>query len=266
MLPSTIRKLSYNPAVRGVVQRLRLGQYARRLYCRLLSSSGILQVSCLDVNVVFKTHNSQQLAFIDFIATTERSAIEATLSGLAPGDVFLDVGSHYGIYTVLASKLVGATGRVIAVEPHPGALRVLEENITFNHCENVRIMNVAFSDKAGSLALAYDEHGSHLQRTSDPTSSVHMVQALAGDEALLDSSVPNAVKIDVEGHEFAVLCGLQRMLASAACRVLCLEIHPALLPSGINQEGILTFVRNCGLSISSENVRSGEVHVVASRR
>ena len=95
-LPRTIRKLSYNWQLRRIAQKLHIGHFARRIYCRLLSSGGPLQVSCLGVNAVLKTHNSNQLAFVDCIFTTEREAIEATLSKLRPGDVFLDVGSHYG--------------------------------------------------------------------------------------------------------------------------------------------------------------------------
>jgi FkbM family methyltransferase len=265
MLPQSIRKLSYNPAVRGVVQHLRLGRFARRLYCRLLSTSGVLQLSCLGVEAVFKTHNSQQLAFVDCILTTERSAVEATLSSLAGGDMFLDVGSHYGIYSVLASKLVGATGQVIAVEPHPGALQILQENLAVNGCENVEVMKVAFSDKTGPLALSYNEHGSHRQRPSDSAPSIHAVQAIAGDEALRNYPVPTAVKIDVEGHEFAVLCGLKQTLSKPSCRLLCLEIHPNLLPPGVTQDSIAEFIRNCGFTVLSKSIRSTEVHIVAIR-
>jgi FkbM family methyltransferase len=266
MLPASIRKLSYNPAVRGLVQQFHLGGLARRLYCRLLSSSGVLQISCLGVHSTFHAENHQQLAFVDSIITTEKNVIEATLSELANGDVFLDVGSHYGIYSVLASKLVGTTGRVIAIEPHPGTLAILRENIASNHCENVDVLNVALSDTAGLLALAYNQHGSHVQRASDPISSVHQLDAVAGDEVLANFSIPNVVKIDVEGHEFAVLRGLRRTLSHTGCRLLCLEIHPPLLPAGENEEEILAFIRDSGFTISSQSARSHEIHVVATRR
>lgn len=264
-LPNAIRKLSYNRRLRSIAQRLHVGHFARRIYCRFLSSGGALRVSCLGVSAVLKTHNSNQLAFVDCIFTTEREAIEATLSELRLGDVFLDVGCHYGIYSVLASKLVGPTGRVVAVEPHPGTLEVLRENIAFNGCDNVEVLSVALSDKTGSLALSYNENGSHRQRQSDPISEVHSVQAMAGDDALKDSHIPSVIKIDVEGHEFAVLSGLKQTLVNAACRTLCLEIHPQFLPKGITQDGILTFIQECGFSIVSQVARAPEVHVIAAR-
>jgi FkbM family methyltransferase len=265
MLPTAIRKLSCNPVVRGVASRLHVSHFARRLYCGLLSNRGELKASCLGANVVFKTRNSKQLAFIDYILTTESHIMEAALCNLKAGDTFLDVGCHYGIFSVFASKMVGPTGRVIAVEPHAESLQVLRENLAANQCENVEVLNVAFSDTTGSLALAYNEYCAGPHRASDLPSAVHAAQAMAGDEALRNASVPTAVKIDVEGHEFAVLRGLKSTLSSPACSSLCLEVHPGLLPSGIDHDGIMTFIRNCGFSTLSERARPPAVHVVATR-
>jgi FkbM family methyltransferase len=265
VLPLAVRKLSCNPALRRVGHRLHVNHFVRRLYCRLLSGSGMLHFSCLGVDAVFKTSNSKQLAFMDYIITSEREPIEAALGGLKPGDSFLDVGCNYGIYSILASKLVRPTGRVIAVEPHPESLQVLRANLTLNGCQNAEVLDIAFSDTTGPLALAYNQNCAGPYRESDPPSTVHTMRAMSGDDALRQQPVPAAVKIDVEGHEFAVLCGLQRTLSSAACRRLCLEIHPGLLPAGVNANAILCFIRNCGFKVLSERTRSGEVHVVASR-
>jgi FkbM family methyltransferase len=265
MLPSSIRRLSCNPTVRSIASRLHVAHFARRLYCRLLSSSGELKVSWLGVDAVFRNSNSKQLAFVDYILTTERNMIEATLCALKPGDTFLDVGCHYGIFSVLASKLVGPTGRVIAIEPHSESLQVLRENLSANSCQNVEVLDVAFSDKTGPLSLAYDVNFAVLARESDPKVSVHTARGMAGDEALRNKPVPNAVKIDVEGHEFAVLEGLQQTLSDTTCRRVGLEIHPGLLPSGINQAHIVSFLRDRGLNVQSESVRSDAVHLIAVR-
>lgn len=265
MLPLAIRKLSCNPALRRVGHRLHVNHFVRRVYCRLLSASGRLQASCLGVNAVFKTSNSQQLAFVDYILTSEREAIEAALCTLQPGDTFLDVGCHYGIYSVLASKRVGSAGRVISVEPHPESLQVLRANLVLNGCQNTEVLDGAFSDTTGPLALAYNENFATLQRVSNPPSAVHSARGMAGDEALRDFPVPAAIKIDVEGHEYAVLSGLKQTLSSPSCRRLCLEIHPPMLPSGIGKDDVLKFVRDSGFNILTETVRSADIHVVASR-
>lgn len=265
MISTFIRGKSYDPAVRRVVQWLHLGGVGRRLYYRFLSRSGALQTSCLGITATLKTHNYRQLAFVDSILTTEHAAIETTLRELKPGDVFFDVGCHYGIYSVFASKLVGPTGRVLAVEPHPGTLEILRENLELNGSENVQELSSALSDKTDSLALSYNENGSHRQRTSDAISTVHVVRAVSGDELLAHLPVPTVIKVDVEGHEFAVLCGLKRTLSTSTCRRLCLEVHPSLLPPGVDLNKIVSLVRSCGFEIISEIVRPPEVHVIASR-
>jgi FkbM family methyltransferase len=265
MLPLAVRKLSCNPALRRVGHRLHVNHLVRRLYCRLLSASGMLHVSCLGVDAVFKTRNSKQLAFMDYIITSERETIEAALCNLKAGDAFLDVGCHYGIYSVLASKMVGPTGRVIAVEPHPESLEVLRENLALNRCENVEVLNLAFSDTTGPLALAYNDNCAGPRRASDPPSTVHTAQGMAGDEALRHVPTPTAAKIDVEGHEYAVLSGLKQALSSPSCRRLCLEVHPPLLPPGIGKDEVLSLVRAYGLNVVSEHTRAADIHVVASR-
>jgi FkbM family methyltransferase len=263
MLPVVVRKFGCNPAVRRLASRLHVTQLARDVYCRLLTNGGILPVSLLGVEAVFKTDNSKQMAFLDYILTTERDVIEAALGDLKTADAFLDVGSHYGIFSILASKIVGPAGRVIAVEPHPGALEVLRQNIRVNHCENIQILNQALSDTTNPLSLAFNENGAGIQRSSDPSSALHVVPGITGDEALRGAPIPAAVKIDVEGHEYAVLNGLRQTLSSPCCRRLCLEIHPTLLPEGIDQSGIMTFLDGCGFHVLSESSRPPAVHVVA---
>jgi len=225
----------------------------------------VLKVSYFGATVSFRSANSKQMALLDYILVTERDFIELALNGLRAGDTFLDVGCNYGIFSIIASKLVGEAGRVIAVDPHPGTLEVLHQNIVLNRCQNIQVRNVAFSDRSGVLALAFGDNGAGPQTGSDEASAVHEVAAMAGDEALREAPIPAVVKIDVEGHELAVLNGLKRTLSSDSCRRLCLEIHPTLLPRGIEKKRVLAFVESCGFRVVSEMVRGQALHVVATK-
>ncbi len=51
---------------------------------------------------------------------------------LSEGDTFLDVGANHGSFAIVASKLVGANGFVLAVEPQPRLAKALERSLTAN--------------------------------------------------------------------------------------------------------------------------------------
>ena len=56
---------------------------------------------------------------------------------VAPGDIAADIGAHVGYFTVLLSKCVGPTGRVVAFEPETGNFEFLKANCILNGCTNV---------------------------------------------------------------------------------------------------------------------------------
>jgi FkbM family methyltransferase len=265
MLPASIRKFSCNSVVRGVASRLHMTHFARSLYCKLLSSNGELRASFLGANAVFRARDNKQLAFVDYILTTEGGMIEAALCDLKAGDTFLDVGSHYGIFSILASKLVGPGGRVIAVEPHTESLTVLRENLAANDCRNVDVFDVAFTDTTGPFPMANDINFAVPARSHHAASAVHIARGVAGDEVIGNASIPSIVKMDVEGHELAVLTGLRQTLSDGACRRLCLEVHPNLLPAGVNPDTVIMLIRSFGLKILRQTVRSAAIHVIAVR-
>jgi len=71
------------------------------------------------------------------------------------GKTFVDAGANFGIYTMVASKLVGQSGRVIAFEPTAESFEVLRRNIALNGLTNVLAVQGALSDKAGTAWLHY---------------------------------------------------------------------------------------------------------------
>lgn len=132
---------------------------------------------------------------------------------LAPGDVFLDVGANIGYYSLLASKLVGPLGRVVAVEASPKTFGVLCKNIQLNNAKNINAVNVAASDAEGHLTL-YEE--SHWNRGASSTelrpgfTPEAVVRAVPLEQLVEDVEMSRlkAVKIDIEGGEARVLSRL----------------------------------------------------------
>ncbi|HEX6771596.1 MAG TPA: FkbM family methyltransferase [Acidobacteriaceae bacterium] len=72
---------------------------------------------------------------------------------LVSGSTFLDLGANEGFFTVIASKLAGPAGRVVAVEPQGRLGPVILKNLTLNQYANCTIVQAAASDTTGDLTI-----------------------------------------------------------------------------------------------------------------
>lgn len=127
------------------------------------------------------------------------------------GNTVFDIGAHVGFYTLLASVLVGEVGRVMAFEPLPRNLHYLHRHIKLNHIANVQIIPAAVADAPG-IAM-FEEVLSSSEGHFSATGNLE-VKVIALDEQIKTGQlpIPNVIKMDVEGAEFAVLRGAQQML------------------------------------------------------
>ena len=64
---------------------------------------------------------------------------------LKPDSCFIDIGPHFGYFTILASRIVGPKGRVLAIEAMPETFAMLQSNIALNNLDNVTATNIAAS-------------------------------------------------------------------------------------------------------------------------
>jgi FkbM family methyltransferase len=140
---------------------------------------------------------------------------------LRPGDVFVDVGANVGYFTLLASRLVGPDGRVVAIEPFPRTNAVLRRNIAGNRTENVRVEDVAVWDSSGELNLFGASDRIVGGTTLDPDWAARWsfdtqvsVSAEPLANLLSDDEVARAavLKLDVEGSELQALEGMRPLL------------------------------------------------------
>lgn len=63
------------------------------------------------------------------------------------GDVCIDIGAYFGIYTYDLSKLVGSRGRIYSFEPGNFAYNVLVKMIKIYNLQNVYAYNIALDNK-----------------------------------------------------------------------------------------------------------------------
>ena len=128
---------------------------------------------------------------------------------LKDGDVFLDIGANIGGYSLWAASCVGATGRVLSIEPQPAILSRLRDNVALNPNLPITIIPLAAGAKTETLRMS-------LSASNDGEGSLKKVEQGAGFvdvevKPLLDILNEHqilrvdALKIDVEGFEESVL-------------------------------------------------------------
>jgi FkbM family methyltransferase len=126
------------------------------------------------------------------------------------GDQVLDIGAAAGYYTLLAAKLVGPAGRVVAFEPDPTNLRYLRAHVLQNGLDQVSVLPIALADSSGTARFGSGT-GSGTGRLTDEGQAEVAVRRL-DDLAAEKCFAPQRVKIDVEGAEVAVLRGGERLI------------------------------------------------------
>lgn len=160
------------------------------------------------------------------MAYTLRDAYEPELPHLrrwlSTGSIAVDVGAHYGAWTIAMASL-GAS--VHAIEPAGHALGVLRRNLELNGLHDVTVHPVAVGEMESELQLSMhaDPSRASLGDLAEETTGLETVQVVR-----LDHLVPGSVdfiKIDVEGFELPALRGASRILESGRTTVL-FELQP----------------------------------------
>jgi FkbM family methyltransferase len=128
-----------------------------------------------------------------------------------PGGVFVDVGANVGTYAMVLARHVGASGRVIAIEPHPVTHARLAFNRAASGLAQVHLVAAAAGPSDGELMIETDGDNlgaSHIVSGDRPGNAIKVaslrLQRILGDAG---ADRVDALKIDVEGFEDRVLTG-----------------------------------------------------------
>jgi len=184
---------------------------------------------------------------------------------LRHGMVFIDVGANLGLFTLLATRRVGSTGTVIAVEPSPREVEDLCANIALNRIDNVTVAAAALGEATGvaTLQVAEDEHSGH----NTLGSFIYGTKLLARrdvDVTTLDDLARQShltrldfVKIDVEGAELSVLRGGRSALQDFR-PVLLMELQAdSLKTQGASTAQVLALLSKAGYEVFSFDAATG---------
>lgn len=145
---------------------------------------------------------------------------------LTAGGTFLDIGSNVGFFALMAARLVGPTGRVLAFEPDPQIHESLVRSAKANTYPHVEAFQLALSDREGELTFYRATDGTasslvpeapgreHRYHTGALTTRVTALDTLVGD-GVIDPRGISMIKVDVEGEEVRTITGMRETLVAA---------------------------------------------------
>jgi FkbM family methyltransferase len=153
------------------------------------------------------------------------------IHNLEEGNSFIDIGAHYGYFSLLASTLVGKTGDVTSFEASPTTHQILEKNKS--RAKNISVYNNAVSDADTNLVFfefpnLYSEYNtldiSQFENEEwfkqNPPKRINIKSVILDDFLHKKELFPKIFKIDVEGAEFKVLNGAKNHLKNNSPTVI----------------------------------------------
>jgi len=180
----------------------------------------------------------------------ERPKVSALEHFLRPGMTLVDVGANIGFFSLVAARLVGPTGRVLAVEPEPANCTRIERNVELNGYPNVEIAQVALGDRNGEVTLHLaTDHGHHslLDRSPDRAGATIAVPLQTLDTLLATHNIGrvDVLKVDVEGLEVEVLRGAAETIRTNPEIVILMDVHESL---GVSAADVCGLIESYGLA------------------
>lgn len=147
-----------------------------------------------------------------------------------PDMTVVDIGAHYGYFSLLMAKLVMPNGRCLAIEAAPLNAAIIRRAIELNQIENLSVHEFAASDFDGAARFAIEQTGfmGHLEsdRGVRDDSSYIAVAQYRLDTRIREFGIDriDLMKIDVEGAEDRVLRGAKQILRDSR-PILIVEVH-----------------------------------------
>jgi FkbM family methyltransferase len=191
---------------------------ARWCDARLARTDGLQRIDDVQGNLSLELDLGRDLDRLIYLHTYEMSILTLMRRLLRSGDTFIDGGANLGLLSLLASRLVGPKGRVVAVEPFPAAIERLRRNIAANDASNITVHEAAAWDGSGvqdMFEFADTEiDGMSLGRRSDRDVARSWTVPTVRIDELVEGPV-RLIKLDVEGAEWPALRGAARLLTGS---------------------------------------------------
>jgi FkbM family methyltransferase len=205
---------------------------ALRRLSRMTGRSTIAPVHGIDGLVVLADFADERVLDVIHEIRGENPEYRVMQALLGEGDTFVDAGANYGTFSLLASRLVGNEGHVIAIEPQPRLCKGISETVRLSQAGNVTVMELALGAAPGSATLLVPADDTGRSGIFPAFSGKGQHDAVSVEVVTLDSILSEQalggrllIKIDVEGSELRVLAGARQTITTQK-PILMVELNP----------------------------------------
>ena len=173
--------------------------------------------------------------------TYEPELLSEIRKTLKSGAVFIEGGANIGFFSLIAAKIIGPTGVVIAFEPTPTTYGYLKKNIKINNISNVIISNsgLSSSEKSQSFLLSpHPEENSIIDCSSKSLKSgtkIINIKTVTIDKFCQNNNLKKVdlIKLDIEGQELEAIKGAKEILLKNKNIKIIFELNIAYQENGI---------------------------------
>jgi FkbM family methyltransferase len=231
-------------------------ELARRL-ATLPQIDGHVAIPVLDF--VMKVHAGDPGLSRELIlhGVRERDAVQFLKPHLSRCATIIEIGANQGYYLIQEARYSPPNAMIHAFEPHPDNVRTAALNIALNDvAHKCRLEQAAISDKRGKSHLIVSNRSNWHTLTPLIENDVHAtggtmdVETRALDEYTAAANIKQVdlIRMDVEGHEYAVIRGAVETIKRSPNVLIFLEFHTSLLrQAGESPEDFLKLLQSLGL-------------------
>jgi FkbM family methyltransferase len=168
----------------------------------------------------------------------ERPIVRFLERAVRKGDVFFDVGSNLGFYSLYVGPLCQRTGQVHAFEPNPTLIEPLKKSIQLNEAQsNIRLNEVAVGRESGKVLPLFGPtsigcSSFHAHGWLDKNSYVN-VPVIALDDYVRSNGITKigGMKVDIEGAELEAFEGMHEIFERCPPQFVICELMPDAVAS-----------------------------------
>ena len=185
------------------------------------------------------------------------------------GSTFMDIGANIGLYSALAAKYTGPTGKVIAVEPDETNCHYIQKTASLNLFSNIDVHLIAAGDYDGEAKLYINDLNKADHRLYDnanerPSKTIRIAQIDTLIAQTYGNSPIDFIKIDTQGFEYRVLKGMKRTFENNPHVKVVMEFWPwGIVQAGDKPAELLKLIQGYGLKIKRLDEDSAMIHEIS---